>query len=68
LQLGIFGGAAAWLVNITHERQVYSDIIDYVCEAEELGFKSLSAVSKMHRTSAQFRRKITPVWRELSRA
>jgi alkanesulfonate monooxygenase SsuD/methylene tetrahydromethanopterin reductase-like flavin-dependent oxidoreductase (luciferase family) len=40
LQFGIFGGAAALLVNITDERQVYSAIIDYVCEAEELGFKS----------------------------
>lgn len=40
MQFGIFGGAAARLVNITTERQVYSAFIDYVCEAEELGFKS----------------------------
>lgn len=40
MQFGIFGGAAARLVNITTERQVYNAFIDYVCEAEELGFKS----------------------------
>lgn len=40
MQFGIFGGAVARLVNVSDERQVYSSIIDYVCEAEELGFKS----------------------------
>jgi alkanesulfonate monooxygenase SsuD/methylene tetrahydromethanopterin reductase-like flavin-dependent oxidoreductase (luciferase family) len=39
VQFGIFGGAVARLL-IPDERQVYSSIIDYVCEAEELGFKS----------------------------
>ncbi len=40
MQFGIFGGAAARLVHITNERQVYTAFTDYVCEAEELGFKS----------------------------
>jgi alkanesulfonate monooxygenase SsuD/methylene tetrahydromethanopterin reductase-like flavin-dependent oxidoreductase (luciferase family) len=40
VQFGIFGGAVARFVNVTNERQVYSSIIDYVCEAEELGFRS----------------------------
>jgi len=40
LQFGIFGGAAARLVDITTEQQLYNGFIDYVCEAEELGFKS----------------------------
>lgn len=40
MQFGIFGGAAARLVNITTEQQLYGEFIDYVCEAEELGFKS----------------------------
>lgn len=39
MQFGIFGGAVARLL-IPEERQVYKSIIDYVCEAEELGFKS----------------------------
>ena len=39
MQFGIFGGAVARLL-IPDERQVYSSIADYVCEAEELGFKS----------------------------
>jgi alkanesulfonate monooxygenase SsuD/methylene tetrahydromethanopterin reductase-like flavin-dependent oxidoreductase (luciferase family) len=40
LQFGIFGGAAARLVHITTEQQLYGEFIDYVCEAEDLGFKS----------------------------
>lgn len=40
MQFGIFGGAAARLVDITTEQQLYNGFIDYVCEAEELGFKS----------------------------
>jgi len=40
MQFGIFGGAVARVANITKEPEVYSSIVDYVCEAEELGLKS----------------------------
>jgi len=40
VRFGLFGGAAARLVNITTERGVYAACTDYVCEAEDLGFES----------------------------
>jgi alkanesulfonate monooxygenase SsuD/methylene tetrahydromethanopterin reductase-like flavin-dependent oxidoreductase (luciferase family) len=40
MKFGLFGGAAARLGNLSSERDVYTAFTNYVCEAEELGFKS----------------------------
>lgn len=40
MQFGLFTAAAARFANIKTEPQVYSAFTDYVCEAEQLGFKS----------------------------
>lgn len=40
MQFGLFGGAAARLADIKSERQLYTRLVDYVCEAEQLGFRS----------------------------
>lgn len=43
MQFGLFGGATAQH-GVVSDSQLYSDFIDYVCEAEELGFKSVFLV------------------------
>lgn len=44
MQFGLFGGARTILGGRTSDSQMYTDYIDYVCEAEALGFHGLFLV------------------------
>ena len=44
MRFGLFGGATAKPSNATTDSQLYGEFIDYVCEAEELGFHSIFLV------------------------
>lgn len=44
MRFGLFGGARTVIDGRTSDSQMYTDYIDYVCEAEDLGFKSLFLV------------------------
>src|SRR5690349_22522652 len=44
MRFGLFGGATASPNATVSDSQVYGDFIDYVCEAEALGFESVFLV------------------------
>jgi alkanesulfonate monooxygenase SsuD/methylene tetrahydromethanopterin reductase-like flavin-dependent oxidoreductase (luciferase family) len=44
MRFGLFGGATASPSGVVSDSQVYGDFIDYVCEAETLGFDSVFLV------------------------
>ncbi|MEH2474497.1 alkanesulfonate monooxygenase SsuD/methylene tetrahydromethanopterin reductase-like flavin-dependent oxidoreductase (luciferase family) [Nitrobacteraceae bacterium AZCC 2161] len=44
MRFGLFGGANALQSDKVTDSQIYTDFVDYVCEAEELGFDSVFLV------------------------
>lgn len=44
MRFGLFGGARTVMDGRTSDSQMYTDYIDYVCEAEDFGFSSLFLV------------------------
>jgi len=44
MRFGLFGGARTELGDQAGDRQIYGDYIDYICEAEELGYHSVFLV------------------------
>ena len=44
MRFGLFGGARTELGNQAGDSQIYGDYIDYICEAEELGYHSVFLV------------------------
>jgi alkanesulfonate monooxygenase SsuD/methylene tetrahydromethanopterin reductase-like flavin-dependent oxidoreductase (luciferase family) len=44
MRFGLFGGAAAKRTDETSDSQLYGEFVDYVCEAEQLGFHSVFLV------------------------
>src|SRR5260370_34829968 len=44
MRFGLFGGAAAKQTDETSDNQLYGEFVDYVCEAEQLGFHSVFLV------------------------
>lgn len=44
MKFGLFGGANALQSDQVSDSQIYTDFIDYVCEAEDLGFDSVFLV------------------------
>lgn len=44
MRFGLFGGARTAIGAQASDSQIYSDYIDYICEAEELGFHSVFLV------------------------
>lgn len=44
MKFGLFGGANALQSDAVSDSQIYTDFIDYVCEAEDLGFESVFLV------------------------
>jgi hypothetical protein len=44
MRFGLFGGAAAKQTDETSDSQLYGEFVDYVCEAEQLGFHSVFLV------------------------
>jgi alkanesulfonate monooxygenase SsuD/methylene tetrahydromethanopterin reductase-like flavin-dependent oxidoreductase (luciferase family) len=44
MRFGLFGGARTELGEQASDSQIYTDYVDYICEAEELGFHSVFLV------------------------
>jgi alkanesulfonate monooxygenase SsuD/methylene tetrahydromethanopterin reductase-like flavin-dependent oxidoreductase (luciferase family) len=44
MRFGLFGGARSDPGEQASDSRIYSDYIDYICEAEELGFHSVFLV------------------------
>jgi alkanesulfonate monooxygenase SsuD/methylene tetrahydromethanopterin reductase-like flavin-dependent oxidoreductase (luciferase family) len=56
---GLFGGATAKRSDQANDSQVYGEFIDYVCEAEELGFHSVFLVEHHFTGMAQVSASLT---------
>ena len=59
MQFGLFGGARAKRGGPAGDSQGYSDFIDYVCEAERLGFRSIFLVEHHFTGHAQVSASLT---------
>ena len=44
MKFGLFGGLSALKTDSVGDRQIYAEFVDYVCEAEDLGYESLFLV------------------------
>src|SRR5260221_6588054 len=44
MRFGLFGGARTEIGEQASDSQIYTDYVDYICEAEELGFHSVFLV------------------------
>jgi hypothetical protein len=57
MRFGLFGGARTEIGEQASDSQIYSDYVDYICEAEALGFTACFWSSTTSPGSGRFRRR-----------